>query len=101
MIQAHSRLQALCRKEQTEKHKLLKEHLITSPEELYQSIVTKDEEVSTATKWRAKKLALLKIQIKIRKKILKQNIRIVFTHSGKHHPIDDVIQELLIAHHTP
>lgn len=94
MIQAHSRLQALRRKEQTEKHKLLKEHLITSSEELYQSIVTIDEEVSTATKRRAKKLALLKIQIKIRKKILKQNIRIVFTHSGKHRPIDDVIQEL-------
>ena len=94
MIQAHSRLQALRHKEQTEKHKLLKEHLITSSEELYQSIVTIDEEVSTATKRRAKKLALLKIQIKIRKKILKQNIRIVFTHSGKHRPIDDVIQEL-------
>ena len=94
MIQAHSRLQALRRKEQTEKDKLLKEHLITSSEELYQSIVTIDEEVSTATKRRAKKLALLKIQIKIRKKILKQNIRIVFTHSGKHRPIDDVIQEL-------
>ena len=54
MIQAHSRLQALPRKEQTEKHKLLKEHLITSSEELYQSIVTIDEEVSTATKRGAK-----------------------------------------------
>ena len=25
---------------------------------------------------------------------MKQNIRIVFTHSGKHRPIDDLIQEL-------
>ena len=94
MIQVHSRLQALRHKEQTEKHKLLKEHLITSSEELYQCIVNIDGEVSAATKRRAKKLALLKVQIKIRKKILKQNIKIVFTHSGKHRPIDDIINEL-------
>ena len=54
MIQVHSRLQALRHKEQTEKHKLLKEHLITSSEELYQSIVNIDGEVSAATKRRAK-----------------------------------------------
>ena len=30
----------------------------------------------------------------MRKILLKQNIRIVFTHSGKHHPLKDIIQEL-------
>ena len=59
---------ALRHKEQTEKHELLKEHLITSLEKLYQSIVNIDEEVTAVTKRRAQKLALLKVQIKIRKK---------------------------------
>ena len=94
MIQAHSRLQALRYKEQTEKHTLLQEHLITSSEELYQSLATIDEEFSTASKRKMKKFSLLKVQIKMRKKLLKQNIKIIFTHSGKHRPLNDIVQEL-------
>ena len=94
MIQAHGRLQALRYKEQMEKHTLLKEHLITTPEELYETIANIDKEVSVVTKRKRKKLALLKVQIKMRKKLLKQNIRIVFTHSGKHRPVNEIIQEL-------
>ena len=59
MIQAHNRLQALRNKEQTEKHKLLKEHLITSSEELYEAMANIDAETSATTKRKAKKLSLL------------------------------------------
>ena len=94
MLQAHKRLMIYRYKERAEKHTLLKEHFITSSEELYQSIASIDKETCTASKRKAKKLALLKIQIKMRKILLKQNIRIVFTHSGKHRPLKDIIQEL-------
>ena len=94
MIQAHNRLQALKNKERTEKHKLLKEHLITSSEELYQAMANIDAEISATTKRKTKKLSLLKVQVKIRKKLLKQNIRIVFTHSGKQRPLNEIAQEL-------
>ena len=60
MIQAHNRLQALQNKEQTEKHKLLKEHLITSSEELYQAMGSIDAKISTTTKRKAKKVITTK-----------------------------------------
>ena len=69
MIQVHSRLQALRYKEQTEKHTLLQEHLITSSEELCQSLATIDEEFSAASTRKMKKFSLLKVQIKMRKTI--------------------------------
>lgn len=68
MIQVHGRLQALRNKEQTEKHTLLKEHLITSSEELYQVMVNIDTEISAPTKRKTRKLPMLKTQVKIRKK---------------------------------
>ena len=91
MLQAHSRLQGLKFKEKTEKHALLQEHLIISSKELNEALANIDKEVS---KSKTKKLALLKLQIKIRKKLLKQNIKIAFTHSGKQRPLNDIIQEL-------
>ena len=94
MLQAHSRQQTLKQKEKLEKHALLKEHLITSSEELYQSLTDVDAEVSVERERKAKKLALLKLQVKMRKKLLKQDIRIFFSRSGKQRPLDDIVQEI-------
>ena len=60
MLQAHTRQQTLEQKERLEKHALLKEHLITSSEELYRSLVDVDAEVCAERKRKTKKLALLK-----------------------------------------
>jgi len=94
MLQAHTRQQTLKQNERLEKHTLLKEHLITSSAELHQSLADIDAEVSTERVRKAKKLALLKLQIKMRKKLLKQDIRIFFSHFGKQRTLDDVVQEL-------
>jgi len=47
MLQAHTWQHTLKQKERLEKHTLLKEHLITSSAELYQSLADVDAEVST------------------------------------------------------
>lgn len=39
-------------------------------------------------------MLLLRKQIKIRKKILRQDIRIVFSHSRKQRPLNDIVKEL-------
>ena len=69
-------------------------HLITTPEELSEVIQEIYNEDLSRMKRIAQKLTLLRTQINIRKKVLKQDIRIVFTHSRKQHPINEIIQEL-------
>ena len=56
-----------------------------------------------STKKNADKISLLKTQIKIRKKLLGQNIHTVFTQSRKQRPLGDVIKELseFIDQHAP
>ena len=44
----------------------------------------------SATKKKAKKVSLLKTQIKIRRKLLGQNIHIAFSHSRKQQPLSEV-----------
>ena len=73
---------------------LLKEHLITSSEELYQSLADIDIKFNTERERKAKKLRLLKLQVKLRKKVLKEEIKIFFSRLGKQRPLDDIMQEL-------
>ena len=73
---------------------LLKEHLITSSEELYQSLADIDIKFNTERDKKAKKLGLLKLQVKLRKKVLKENIKIFFSRLGKHRLLDDILQDL-------
>ena len=47
-----------------------------------------------AAKKRATKVCFLKTQIKIRKKVLEQDVPIVFTHYRKQRPLDDIVKEL-------
>ena len=75
---------------------LSKIHLITSGNELKDALVAIDKENISKAKKREKKLVLLKIQIKIRKKILNQKIHniIVFSHCRKQRPVHDIAKEL-------
>ena len=90
----HIKRQALEQRAQKEKKKLSQIHLIVSVEELHQKIKQIDEEDCNVAKKKAKKLTLLREQLNIRKKILKQDVRITFTCSRKQRPIDDIVAEL-------
>ena len=93
LIQVHTQRQALLRRAQVEKDKLLEEHLITSEEELHQSISDIDKEQISISK-KKKKITLLKTQVNIRKKLLKEKILITFSQSRKQRPINDLVKEL-------
>ena len=94
MVQSHVRREALKQKAEQERNELSQLHLITTSEELRQAIVDIDNKSLSAAKKTAEKCSLVRIQIKIRKKILGQNIRIVFSHSRKQRPISEVVKEL-------
>ena len=94
ILQVHVRRQALQQISQKEKDKLSELHLMTTPEELSEAIQEIDKEDLSRIKRIPQKLTLLITQINIRKKVLKQDICIVFTHSRKHRPINEIIQEL-------
>ena len=93
LIQVHTQRQALLQRAQVEKDKLLEEHLITS-EELHQSISDIDKEQISISKKKKKKITLLKTQVNIRKKLLKEKIQITFSQSRKQLPINDLVKEL-------
>ncbi len=103
MLQAHLRREALKRKNQEERDELAQEHLITTSRELQEMLYSIEAENVSATKKKAKKVSFLKTQIKIRKKLLRQNIHIVFSHSRKQRPLSEVTKELsdFIDAHTP
>ena len=53
-----------------------------------------DSESTTAQKKKTLKLSLLRTQVNIRKKVLGQNIHIIFTHARKQRPVGDIVEEL-------
>lgn len=53
-----------------------------------------EAEACTAANKRSRKLAIIRTQIHIRKKILLQNINIPLTRSRKQRPVTDLVQEL-------
>lgn len=69
-------------------------HLITTSEELQQAISDIDNKSLSAAKKTAEKRSLLSTQIKIRKKVLGQNIHITFTHLRKQRPTSEILKEL-------
>ena len=83
MLQANARQEALKQKARQEKDELLKHHLITTAEELHQVLLSIDANSMSAQKKKAQKTSLLKTQVKIRKKVLQQDIHIVFSHARK------------------
>ena len=81
-------------KQEAEKAELFQKHLIGTSQELHDVIEKIEAENTTDSKKRLKKLELVRTQIQIRKKILKQNIQIVFSRSRKQRPVSDIVEEL-------
>uniref|UniRef100_A0A1X7TAG3 Uncharacterized protein n=1 Tax=Amphimedon queenslandica TaxID=400682 RepID=A0A1X7TAG3_AMPQE len=94
ILQAHSKRRALEERSQKEKDKLSELHLITTTEELSEIIQEIDKKDISESKKISEKLKLLRTQINIRKKVLKQVVHIAFTQSRKQRPIHQIIQEL-------
>ena len=94
MINFHTRQEALKKKLKSEKDELSQMHLITCSEELHAIIADIDKSSLTAAKKRNEKRTLLMNQVKIRKKILEQNIQIKFSFKGRQRPLPEIFQEL-------
>ena len=92
---ANKRREAMKRKAQKERDELSEHHLITSSLELKQAMLDIDAEGIAASKKKSKKLLLLKTQIAIRKKVLKQNIRIPLSHSGQKRLVGEIVSDLV------
>lgn len=77
-----------------EGEKLSTLHLITSPTELKSTLSEIDDEAISAKKKAEKKRAVIREQINIRKKVLKQSVKVPFTQKGRQRPLRDIIKEL-------
>ena len=93
MIRDKNRRDTLQKRAAEEKARLSKVHLVTSMHELKGVLSEIDEESISAAKKRQKKLALLREQINVRKKVFQQSINIPFTTKGKQRPLSDIIRE--------
>lgn len=103
MMKAHLQREALQKKRQAENEKLMEQHLIASVDELSDTMSKIDTEACTAVNKRSRKLAIIKTQRHIRKKVFKQNINITLTRSRKQRSVADLLQELsdFIRTHCP
>ena len=95
MKQCYLRRTAMRKKEAKEKEYLSHQHLIKTPTELKEALKEIDMCTNaTASKRKKEKYALLRMQINIRKKVLKQSIKISLSHKGKQRPLTDIVQNL-------
>lgn len=94
MTHAHTRREALKKKAQQERDDLSQLHLLSTSKELHQAISDIDKKSLSAAKKTAEKRLLLRTQIKIRKRVLGQNICITFSHSRKQRPVAEIVKEL-------
>ena len=90
MVHDKCRRDALEQRAKEEREKLSRLHLITSTKELEQALSEIDELPNKCEK----KRALIKEQVNIWKKVLRQNIKVPFTHKGRQRPLKDLIIEL-------
>jgi hypothetical protein len=93
MIREKTRRDALQKRAAEEKEKVSRVHLITSVDELKGALSEIDEENVSAVKKGQKKRALLREQINVRKKVLKEVISIPFTRMRKQRPLSDIVRE--------
>ena len=94
MAQENAKREGLKKQLHEEKQKISQLHLITTSEELKEELQNIDCEKISTPKKKNKKVALLKIQIKIRRKVLCQTVPIAFKINYKHRPITDIVKEL-------
>ena len=88
MIQAKERRELLEKKAAEERESLSKIHLITSVEELELLFADIDDSEGSAASKSNKKLAILKEQVRVRKKVVNQ------THLRKKRPLPELIREV-------
>lgn len=74
MLKENAKRVALKEKMCQEKEKLSQLHLITTPEELQEELLTIDKESISASRKRNKKISVLKTQVQIRRKLLGQTV---------------------------
>lgn len=94
MLQENTKRVAREKKLREEKEKLLQLHLITSSDELKEELDSVDKESLSTARKKKEKIEILKTQIRIRKKVLGQNVSIVFTSNRKQRPLNDIVKEL-------
>ena len=86
----HQHRVAMKEKIAREKNQLSQQHMITTEEELLSQLEDIDASTATTSSKRKKKLALIRVQINIRKKLHHQN---VFTKHGKSRPLTAIVAE--------
>ena len=92
---------ALQKRADEERERLSKIHVITSVEELKSMLLEIEEESISTAKKSQKKHALVKEQIKIRKKVNQEKINIPFTTKGKQRPLSDFIRDFFLIFTVP
>ena len=95
MVREKCRRDALQQRVDKEKEQLSQCRLMTSPDELSKALSEIEDEPLSLRKRSEKMRIILKQQINIRKKILKQNIKIPFTSKGRQRSTKVIANELL------
>ena len=93
MVRDKYRRDVLEQRAKEERAKLSNLHLIKTTEELKQALCEIDCQSLNSKKKCEKKRSLIREQLNIRKKVLKQTIKLPFTHKGKQRPMNDIIVE--------
>lgn len=85
---------ALEQRAKEERERLSNLHLIMTVTELKQALSEIDSQTLSSKKKCEMKHALIREQVNIRKKVLKQTVRLHLTHKGKKRPMRDIITDL-------
>lgn len=93
MKRSHQYKKAMREKAAKERDQLSRQHLVTSSGELMNALAEIDASKASTTSKKREKVAFLRTQINIRKKVLDQKIRIPFTQHGKNRPFTTIVKE--------
>ena len=94
MIKDHAKREAMKKRLYEEKQKLSQLHLITTSQQLKEEFRKIDMKAVSATIERSLKMDILRMQVRIRKEVLGQNVPITFTSNRRQHPVAEITQEL-------
>ena len=94
MIKDHAKREAVKKRLYEEKQKLSQLHLITTSQELEEEFKKIDMKAVSATRKRSLKMDILRTQVRIRKKVLGQNVPITFTSNRRQRPVAEITKEL-------
>ena len=95
LLREHAARQAVQERAKQQLDKLHQMHLITSVDELREIITEIDNKDISNTKKKREKMDVLRTQINIRKKLLKENIRIPLSQNQKQRPVSDIQEDLM------